>query len=562
MSPSEFFFLASGLVLGVCSGAALVEVLRARPAARREVRVTFAAAAVPARATTLTFAGSPGGIPPDQDIFAPETAPADPRTERVFRAGVGGRDRVAVPIRPEGEPVLARAGALVASSLPDRVLNRTVDRLAHLPSAATGRVPDAAPEPVFAGHEGPGTARAGPDDDPCAAARAEVDERCGLASRMAALADAANGRLREARRAYDEHVDRLRRATEVVDPRVVRAAKDEAQAAFRHSRLAARDRAALEVAASEWLREINRINLRTRTAAAIIARESRAGGGAPPRRRAHRPGGRRGTDHGRERGRGVLRGADRARRVRGGRAGRARRAAAGGLPPAAEHGRPRRLEPAEAADDGSDELAEAAVAGREPAILRLLGGDRATLRAVVERLAGPDPDAQRHWQLLLTDLVDAILARAIAATALTFPDEQPFWAPYTQPQSREISAALASLGYRFDGLGGFADGRVPSQRDLSLAIGYAGLDPMRIRLWPTEAEMPDLFRGVRVDAGRFLAEAAGGLTLGEMIDLLGRRAEPLTDLWNAWGRVRPAAPRRRLIAAPARPPTDARAPRG
>ena len=90
-----------------------------------------------------------------------------------------------------------------------------------------------------------------------------------------------------------------------------------------------------------------------------------------------------------------------------------------------------------------------------------------------------------------------------------------------------------------DGLGGFADGRVPSQRDLSLALGYAGEDPMRVRRWPTEADMPALFRDVRVDAGRYLADAAGGLTMGEMVDLLGRRAEPLAELWNAWGRVRP-----------------------
>jgi hypothetical protein len=62
---------------------------------------------------------------------------------------------------------------------------------------------------------------------------------------------------------------------------------------------------------------------------------------------------------------------------------------------------------------------------------------------------------------------------------------------------------------------------------------------MRIRRWPSEAEMPALFRDVRVDAGRHLAEAAGGLTMGEMVDLLGRRAEPLAELWNAWGRVRP-----------------------
>lgn len=192
------------------------------------------------------------------------------------------------------------------------------------------------------------------------------------------------------------------------------------------------------------------------------------------------------------------------------------------------------------------ELAAAAAATEDgetirggAAILRLLRGDRDTLRTLVDRLAGDDPDGRRRWQMQLTDLVDAILARAIDATALTFPEDHAFWGPYTQAQCRDVAAALASFGYRFDGLGAFADGRVPSQRDVSLAVGYAGLDPMRIRIWPTEAEMPALYHDVRVDATRFLAEAAGGLTLGEMIDLLGQRAEGLSDLWNAWGRVRP-----------------------
>jgi len=44
---------------------------------------------------------------------------------------------------------------------------------------------------------------------------------------------------------------------------------------------------------------------------------------------------------------------------------------------------------------------------------------------------------------------------------------------------------------------------------------------------------------VAVAGGEFLAGAAGELTLGEMVTLLAGRAEGLTDLWNAWGRVRP-----------------------
>jgi hypothetical protein len=54
VTVSEFLFLAIGLALGVASGAALIEIIRARPPARREVRLTVAQDAIPRRrATTL-----------------------------------------------------------------------------------------------------------------------------------------------------------------------------------------------------------------------------------------------------------------------------------------------------------------------------------------------------------------------------------------------------------------------------------------------------------------------------------------------------------------------------
>ena len=138
-----------------------------------------------------------------------------------------------------------------------------------------------------------------------------------------------------------------------------------------------------------------------------------------------------------------------------------------------------------------------------------------------------------------SDPVDAIVADSILASALNFPEGQFFWGPFSQTQDREIAGALASLGYRFDGLGGWVDGRVPSQRDLSLAVGYAGLDPMRIRHWPSETEMAALFADVTVAADEHLAGAAGDLTLGELVSMLGRRADGLADVWNQWGRLRP-----------------------
>ena len=154
-------------------------------------------------------------------------------------------------------------------------------------------------------------------------------------------------------------------------------------------------------------------------------------------------------------------------------------------------------------------------------------------------LAANDDAERRRWQLVTSDLVDAILADAIEDSVLVFPETHAFWGPFTQTQDRDIAAALASLGYRFDGLGGWVDGRIPSQRDLSLAVGYAGLDPMRIRHWPTEVEMAELYRDVGVSADEHLAGHAPDLTLGELVGMLGRRADPLADLWNDWGRIRP-----------------------
>jgi hypothetical protein len=160
------------------------------------------------------------------------------------------------------------------------------------------------------------------------------------------------------------------------------------------------------------------------------------------------------------------------------------------------------------------------------------------MTTVVASLAGDDPDGRRRWQLQLTGLVEAIIADAIEAAYLEFPDDHTFWGSFTRAQNRDITQALSSLGFRFDGLGGWTDGRYPSQRDLSLALGYAGLDPMRVRHWPNEAATSILFRDVTVAADEYLAGVAGDLTLAEMVTMLGRRADGLAEVWNHWGRIR------------------------
>jgi hypothetical protein len=172
-------------------------------------------------------------------------------------------------------------------------------------------------------------------------------------------------------------------------------------------------------------------------------------------------------------------------------------------------------------------------------IMRLLRGHRATLSMLVDGLADLDPASRRHWQLLLSSFVDAVAAAAIEEAFFEFPPGDPFWGLFTPDQAREVARGLAALGFRYDGMGEFADGHVPGQRDLALAVGAAGMLPVRIRFWPSAAETAALFRGVRVATDLLVAQRAPALTLGEMVRLLGRRAEQLTDLWNDWPRVRP-----------------------
>lgn len=173
------------------------------------------------------------------------------------------------------------------------------------------------------------------------------------------------------------------------------------------------------------------------------------------------------------------------------------------------------------------------------AIVRVLRGDRPARERLVAALAAGDADAAHQWQLRIAILVDAITARAIEDGYLDLP-ETGFWGVFAHQERREIVGALSALGFRFDGLGGFADGRVPAQRDLSLAVGYAGLDRMRIRVWPREEELAGLYVDASVAADEWLAAQAGDLSLGSMVDALGARAAELADVWNAWGRVRPA----------------------
>jgi hypothetical protein len=364
----------------------------------------------------------------------------------------------------------------------------------------------------------------------CAEERRLADERCELATRARAQADAAINALRLAQRSYDEHEAAAVTASWKADPRAVHEAKDAAQGGFRSAVAAAASPDQLEAAARDWLTEINRINSESREATTTAAREHAAALeiGATLERL------------------GLEADAARISAANADASCLAAREAVAEcderpaedpssflVPPVPVGAGASRLEEDET-------LGQALEAGGEPRIFRLLHGDRQAMTTLVASLADKaDPDAKRRWQLQMTNLVEAIVADAIEASALDFPPDHEFWGVFTRVQGRDIANALSSLGYRFDGLGGWADGRHPSQRDLSLALGYAGIDPMRVRHWPTEEGTAELFRDVSVAADEYLAGIAGDLTLAEMVAMLGRRADGLAEVWNQWGTIRP-----------------------
>jgi hypothetical protein len=603
VTASEFSFLALGLILGAISGAALVELIRARPPSPREVRLTVSHDAIPRRASTLaddafvavgpeparggpadrreapaaatadmpdrrttvryadptaapSMAGAipispdpteppmPGrimapalpltGIPPTNDPRLPEAPPAkDPKTQRP--------EMVAIPVSSGHDPMLGALGARIAAASA-----RAAGRIEPLAASDTGwsappaaaAATDAATAPVamstavgLLDRPAEGTGRkadAGPAaTERCAEERRIADERCELATRARTLADGAVDALRLAQRTYDAHEAAAVTAAWRTDPRAVHDAKDAAQGGFRAAVAAATNPDELEAAARDWLNEINRINTDAREAQTTVAREHAAAAaiGATLERLGLEA----------DAARISAENADAAcLAARVAVAECDERATSDANPPLISPLPPGHTERL----DDDERLGLALEAGGAPRIFRLLHGDRAAMTSLVAALAD-DPDTKRHWQLLMTGMVEAIVADAIEASALDFPEDHPFWSVFTRSQARDIVRAVSSLGYRFDGLGGWMDDRQPSQRDLSLALGYAGLDPMRMRQWPDGAAMTALFADVTVAADEWLASAAGDLTLAEMVGMLGRRADGLAEVWNQWGRIRP-----------------------
>jgi hypothetical protein len=588
VSGTEFTFLALGLVLGIAVGAAVAVILRARPAPRREVRVTVRRDAIaPRPSVTLASAdpyarhsSAPGGPGGDSwGVPFPGTASRPPggttiRTSVPLPVGDGSAPVDAVQ-RATGTAVLepAAAGVLLATAsrprpalgssgerLSDRVVRpRAVGlsspvRLASdavgipiVPDLEPGRSAtdplglerDPAPSANLTGADGGSReprntpAAAGPAG--CEEQRRALEERCAEAATAEARAREAADALHRARRARDELEAALERAQSTSDPHRLREAKEAAHQAFRLARAAATSRDEAEGAARRWLAAINDLNAEARDAARELERLGAAAvSGLPELERlsAEADAARTHSEIARDTctlARSALARCEEAAAA----PGPANAGAMGGKAPVSPGN-----EAADAWPGRADDMVGPARNGY-PAIIAILRGNDAVREQIAATMAGDEGAEPAAWRARLGRLVASISQRAIEDGRLTLPEAHPFWGMFSLEEQREVVAALSSLGYRFDGDGGFADGRVPGARDLSLAVGYAGLDRMRVRNWPRDEELAGLLSGAGVAADEWLAGQTSDLELVEMIDALGPRAGDLAEVWNAWGRLRP-----------------------
>ena len=384
-----------------------------------------------------------------------------------------------------------------------------------------------------------------PGGQPETSLRRVVEIKCGFAEMARTEAEAAEVRAAEARREFDQQSTAIASLKAAADPAAGKAAKERAHSAFRTAVSAALSKTQVERAASSWLAEVNRVNAEQRTASirldgdrealgVLLAQADRLADAAESARAMAT----------------IAADACSAARQELADSGEvelepsevAARSKAARFKAAAASSAEQPLAPTQAQAPAAEPLVAQQLvqlkAVRPQAIVRLLRRDGRTVAALAESLSSNEAPARSRWQLLLSNFVDAVVGAAIDEAWFEFPAGNRFWDLFRPEEAREVARGLAALGFRYDGFGVFANGRVPGQRDLALAVGSAGLLPVRIRFWPNAQETAELYKTVRVASDAFVAANAPSLSLGELVSLLGRRSEALADLWNDWPRVR------------------------
>ncbi|HKZ91334.1 MAG TPA: hypothetical protein VJZ50_04285 [Candidatus Limnocylindrales bacterium] len=362
--------------------------------------------------------------------------------------------------------------------------------------------------------------------DACAELRREVGGRCDEAHAALKVHGASGEQTRALKRDLVASRHRLTAALEAADPRLRAAEKATAREDYLQARQLADSDAERTEATADWARSIDRINRTGRLAARAVAR-----GGAQ-------------VSHLEE----ALRGAERAEQTARFRAeaaeaacldARVRLAACEERLTAGERpGQPTVFQPHAATGGHALGLSEAPFG--EPLVIEsMVEGDRVALERAAVAIAEHCDLSPAEAQLQLQELVDAILSGASAEGFLAFDHQQPLWAHLTFEEARLVVAALARLGFQFEPAEGWHAGRAPMPADLSVALGYAGLDARHMRDLPSAEELRALPQSIGVDARAFLAARAPDLTVDHMVRLLDRRAAQLEPLWDAWGQIRP-----------------------
>jgi hypothetical protein len=362
--------------------------------------------------------------------------------------------------------------------------------------------------------------------DACGELRREVSGRCDEAHAAQRSHAASEDRLRALRRDLVAAQHRLRAAAEAADPR----ARSAEKAAAREEYLEASQRAETDAQRTEataaWARAIDRVNRTGRLAARAVARA------------------RQDVDqleaslHETER-------SERAARMTAEAAQAACLDARVRLAACEEdlerQGAPRPatiFEPHAATGGHAIALSDTRVGG--PLVIEaMVSGDRLALEEAARVIAGHGGLTPAEAQLELQELVDAILSVASSEGYLTFQEVHGLWSQMTVEEARLVVAALARLGFQLEPAEGWQGGRAPAPADLSVALGYAGLDPRHMRALPSAEELRALPQSIDVDARWFLSERAPDLTVDHMVRVLERRAAQLEPLWDAWGHVRP-----------------------
>jgi hypothetical protein len=171
---------------------------------------------------------------------------------------------------------------------------------------------------------------------------------------------------------------------------------------------------------------------------------------------------------------------------------------------------------------------------------RILRGEHLAMVEAVDAIAGEDGLRRREWEVLLGGLVDAMAEMAVRESVIDFPMGTAFWDTFTIEQCRRIVGALGSMGYHYDGADGWVENRVPAYRDLSTALADVGVEPRRVRAWPHQQDISQLYVGARPAPEELLAAAGPDYGATEMQALVGDRALELNDLWIAWDSVKAA----------------------